>query len=154
MKILLLEDVGSVSYPMTKELNKAGHTVSHARNVHEARALYGQGISGFDCIIADLNVPADGLTVTEYAKTSGGKLAGWVWLEEDGIVRKRGEQPAEEARRPKIEKLPAVIVYSAYLSAWREKHSQDYPDVIFVSKSSGGVAEVMGRVTAVDSELR
>ena len=148
MKILLLEDRGSAAYPMKdmlEELRSEPHEVFLSWSVREARAQFQGGKAGFDCIIADLNVPADGLSPSEFEESQGGQIAGWIWLESEKIVRKKNDA---EPNIPKNN--PAVIVCSGYLNVWRQcRREGDYPDVAFIAKAAGGAARVMERVNAI-----
>lgn len=78
MNILLLEDRGVVAYPLKESLEKNNHTVFLAPNISRAKAYWREKKA--DCIIADLNMPPDGLDEGEAEQTAGGLLTGWIWL--------------------------------------------------------------------------
>jgi CheY-like chemotaxis protein len=145
MKILILEDTGSVLYPMLDELRRQGHHVDYAFDIHEARVLYDNGNGGYACIIADLDVPGD--DPTEFADGNG--FAGWKWLERDKIVL-----PNTQSAAPSLPKQVAVIVYSAYLGLWRKMHHEnDYASdkVRFISKSARGVQTIVKALNEMSS---
>ena len=84
MNILLVEDRGE-SFQYLKELLEAeGHVVLDAFHPNDAQDHWSKRDDGddcrVDCIILDLNMPTDGLTDDEKAKSCGGLLSGWFWF--------------------------------------------------------------------------
>ena len=80
MNILILEDRGSVSSYLEDALINEGHTIFSAFNFNDAQSYWEEKQNEIDCIIADLNMPPDGLKPEEIKNTKGGLLTGWVWL--------------------------------------------------------------------------
>ncbi len=78
MNVLLVEDRGTVAYPLVEALEERGHTVFLAPNI--TRAKYYCEKKKVDCIIVDLNMDPEGLSRAEMNETKGGVLTGWVWL--------------------------------------------------------------------------
>lgn len=92
MKILLIEDNGSVAYPLMEYLDDEGHEVLLADNCAMAQDLWDEG--GINCLIVDLNMAPMGLKPQEIEQTQGGLFTGWVWLKnyvfsKDEAMRKR-----------------------------------------------------------------
>lgn len=149
MKILIVEDSGAVLYPLNDDLEDSGHEVFTAYNVAQARAEWDSGKSDVALLIVDLNIPADKRAqnaVDEKNRTSVIKewheLAGWIWLEQEGLVRK---DKAPEKGSPKI------AVFSAYLDVWRAQgyRESDYLGVKFFSKASGSAENLLDYVQTI-----
>lgn len=104
MKILVLEDKGSTSIYMEDALRNAGHDVESASRVSDAQDIWADG--DIQCIVADLNLPSDGLTDAQKTQTKGGLLTGWIWLANYVF----SENPAFRER---------TIIYSEYLADLR-----------------------------------
>jgi len=78
MNILFLEDQGVVFEYLIEELEEEGHSIFRAENI--PKAIYCWRHETIDCIVADLNMPPDGLTDKQRAETHGSLLSGWIWL--------------------------------------------------------------------------
>ena len=75
MNILLIEDRGSVSSPLTGLLQNLGHKVFDAGTPADADDHWDRRKdSPIHCIIADLNMSNDGLTPDEAETTRTGRL--------------------------------------------------------------------------------
>jgi DNA-binding NarL/FixJ family response regulator len=82
MTILFLEDKGAVTEYVTEALKRLGHVVIEAYDVNDAQSAWEDRVSQpIDCLLVDLNMPADGLTDEEKGRTAAGLLTGWIWLE-------------------------------------------------------------------------
>ena len=83
MNILFLEDRGASESPVNDWLQEEGHHVLDAFNPADAQSIWdNRTVLPIDCIIVDLNMPADGLTDGQKERSHGGVLSGWVWLKD------------------------------------------------------------------------
>ena len=105
MKILILEDRGSVSFYMQEMLESEGHTTIPAFSIPDARTILKN--DGIDCIITDLNMDPWGLSPSQIRETRDGLLTGWIWLRDEVIK----EKPHMKNR---------TIIYSEYGEALRK----------------------------------
>ena len=123
MNILVLEDRGEVSFYLREFLESEGHVVLEAYNPNDAQSHWNvRKKVSVDCIIADLNMPPDGLTDEETASSRNGLLSGWYWLS----GRVFPECPEMRKR---------VIVYSDYLADFkRYVRSEEYAGIRLVAK--------------------
>ena len=80
MKILILENQGSISLLLKAHLTQEGHEVYNAFNVNDARSYWESKEKKIDCIIVDLNMVPAGLTPAEAQATENGLITGWIWL--------------------------------------------------------------------------
>ena len=101
MKILLLEDRGSVSYYMAEALRMNEHEVHDAYNINDAQSEW--ETDEIDCVIVDLNLDPTGLSQKEIEETRGGLLSGWIWLR-DHVLQKNPEMRQR------------TVIYSEYVS--------------------------------------
>ncbi|MGA3333296.1 MAG: hypothetical protein ABSC62_03935 [Terracidiphilus sp.] len=125
MTILFLEDRGSVSVSITEMLEQKGYDVLSAYNINDAQSVWeARGKVPIDCLIIDLNMPADGLSVDEQKLTKGGLLTGWIWLQEHVFK----EQPQMKAK---------TVIFSEYLNVFRTNITEsEYVGVITIPKSA------------------
>jgi DNA-binding response OmpR family regulator len=70
MRVLVLEDQGTASNYLIKYISeKARHTPVLARSIKDGKSILEESLKPkepkFDCIVADINMPADGLTTGE-----------------------------------------------------------------------------------------
>ena len=122
MKILVLDDRGSVNVHVAGMLEDEGHIVIRAFNCNDAESYWKK----CDCLIVDLNLPTDGLSEDQIVHTRGGLLTGWVWLKTHVLSHK-----PEIAER--------TIIFSEYIANLREVVSTtEIGDVILISKRSPG----------------
>lgn len=104
MNILVLEDRGSVAFYMREKLESLGHVVLTAHNVNDAQSHWiRRGNIPIHCLVVDLNMPTEGLTLEQEKRAKGGLLTGWVWLT-DVVFH---EEPSMKLQ---------IIIYSDYLS--------------------------------------
>ena len=152
MKILVVEDRGSVLYPLLIELEKLGHDVLTALDVAQARAVWNGGNSDIACIIVDTNIPADRRakdTIEEKNRNSVNKewhaLAGWIWLEQEGLVGRI---------TPMATGVPKVIIYSAFLDDWHAQgcRENDYPHIRFFRKGPDTAQNLLDHVKAIAAQ--
>ena len=102
MNILLLEDRGSILDEITQYLRDCGHNVFGCCGIYEADyAWEGQKV---DCVIVDLAMRTEGLTLDEQAQSHKGYFTGWVWLA--SRVLKRPDFPGRS------------IVFSAFIDSF------------------------------------
>jgi hypothetical protein len=102
MNILILENEGSASFYMIEGLKDKGHIILDAANIYDAQDHWeNREKVPINCMIVDLNMPADGLSDGEIKKVEKGQLAGWVWLQE----RIFKEEPSMRQK---------VIIYTAF----------------------------------------
>jgi hypothetical protein len=125
MRILFLEDRGSVSVYITEKLKLDGHDVISAFDINDAQSVWERrGEEPIDCMIIDLNMRADGLKDHEMQQTMGGILTGWIWLRE--YVFK--DQPDMRKR---------TLIFSDYLDLFRKGVAEsEYKEVITIPKSA------------------
>jgi CheY-like chemotaxis protein len=147
MNILIVEDRGAVLYPLTDMMESLGHEVLRAFNVAQARALWNGGKNNIACLIVDLNIPADlsaNQEIEDKVRKSGNTqwqaIAGWIWLEQEGLV---GKSSAPD--RPKI------IVFSGYLDVLRTTSFDEnaYPGIKFVRKGPGAAQNLRDCIRAI-----
>lgn len=101
MKILILEDRGSVSFYLEKIFTEKGYSVFLAYTIYEA--MYYFENNDINCIICDLNLSPEGLTPNEITKTKDGLFSGWVWIQNYVIND-----------RPNFRKK--IVIYSDYIN--------------------------------------
>lgn len=125
MRILFIEDRGSVSVPVTETLELDGYEVISAYDINDAQSAWeNREVEPIDCLIIDLNMPADGLTDDQKKQTFGGLLTGWIWLR-DYIFK---DYPDMRKR---------TVILSDYLSIFREKVLENqYLGVVTIPKSA------------------
>lgn len=147
MRILVVEDRGTVLYPLEDALNSRGHEVLTAFGVAQARDVWNSEKDKVGCIIVDLNIPADMRSkeaIDKRNKNSINKewheLAGWIWLEEEGLVEKMAP-PAK----------PTVIIYSGYLDVWQAQgcRENEYPNVKFFRKGPGAAQDLLDHLRMI-----
>ncbi len=123
MKILLVEDLGSVSEYLVEALREQGHEVLEAGDIDDARSFWEDEGETIDCLIVDLNMDPAGLDDTEIEATRGGLLTGWVWL-----TRHVFADDPDMRRR--------TIIYTDYLGKLEEHVKEaDLAKVFRVAKS-------------------
>jgi hypothetical protein len=106
MKILFLEDQGSVEQYVTPLLEDNGHKVFVAGNIADADTYLENNI--IDCLIIDLNLNNNGLPPKYISDTQLGIITGWIWLSK--IVF------------PKHDNLRnATIIYTDYLDVLKKE---------------------------------
>ena len=141
MKILLVEDSGSVAYPLTEYLEGEGHKVLVADNCAMSQDFWDEG--GIDCLIVDLNMEPNGLNSEEIKKTRGGLFTGWEWLSNYVF-------PKNEAMRKK------TIILTAYDKEFKEIiPSGARTGVKVISKKTGQgnvYEEILSFVKAIGKE--
>lgn len=125
MTILFLEDRGSVSVPLTEKLELDGYNVISAYDINDAQSVWeNRKEMPIDCLIIDLNMPADGLSEDEQKQTNGGLQTGWIWLREY-VFKDHAEMKAR------------TVIFSDYLNPFREKVKEsEYEGVITIPKSA------------------
>lgn len=130
MKILILEDRGSVFEPFREVLEDAGHEVLKALEVSEAKDLYWKN-KDIDWFIIDLYVPPTGLQKDELPKTDGGLLSGWIWVKNYLLKDK-----------PDIRNR--IIIFSDYTKIFKEKVPVDERlNLQIFNKSLSSIKEVI-----------
>ena len=149
MKILTLEDRGSVSFYMSEALSELGHIVMEADTIGEAEEMWNAG--EIDCLIVDLNMSPSGLKPEEQALTEGGVLSGWIWLK--FYVYKTCKTLRHISS---VEMKRRTIIYSEYLDQLRMKvPSKELRGIILIPKRGGeGAAELIRQVRAVASMIK
>lgn len=105
MKILIVEDRGSVAIQMKHVLEQRGHEVLKAVSINDAQSFWEAG--SIDCLIVDLNMSPVGLEPAEIKETKSGLLTGWVWLKQ----RVYSDNPAMKQ---------CTIIYTEYLDSLEE----------------------------------
>ena len=141
MKILHLENRGSVSVPMADYFADTEHTYLSAYNVCQANTLFRE--NKIDCLIIDLNLGTDCLTEEEAEKTKNGLLTGWIWLT-NYIFKEHSELRGR------------TIIYSEYLDALRhETNADDLEDLILISKneSTSSAEHVLKAINKIKKNL-
>jgi hypothetical protein len=130
MRVLILEDRGSVFNYMAEALGNEGHTVITALSISDAKSAF--SIGNIDCIICDINMSMDGLTTEEKKQTFAGLLSGWVWLKHYVINK-----------NPEMRKR--IIIYTDYLSDLKLKvPDEELAGITLIAKRSGdGSAELL-----------
>jgi hypothetical protein len=144
MKILMLEDRGSVSYYMEKALKKNGHAVFSTSTISEAQDFL-EDEDQIDCIIVDLNMSPEGLEGNEIEKTDYGLLTGWVWLTERIFKNKKYEGIKG-----------STIIYSDYVDFLKLNVQEDLLKGIHLIPKSGnliGANEVLDCVKEISDRL-
>jgi len=143
MRILVVEDRGAVLYPLEDALRSLGHELLTAFGVAQARDVWNSEKDNVDCIIVDLNIPADARAkeaIDEKNRISHNKewheLAGWIWLEQEGFVQKKTSL---------AKGAPTVIIYSGYLDVWQKLgcRDSDYPSVKCFRKGPGAATNLL-----------
>jgi DNA-binding NarL/FixJ family response regulator len=142
MSVLLLEDRGAVSGPLTDVLVEKGFDVVSAFGVSDAQTAWSQrNDKPIDCLIVDLNMSPHGLSEEEYRKTRSGLLTGWVWLANYVFI----DEPKMKSR---------TIVFSDYLEDFiRVVDAQDREGVLLVSKRFESVEKLLRRLREVEKSL-
>jgi len=130
MKILVLEDRGSVISQVAATLRDRDHLVSDVLSINDAKEEWDNHKNEIDCLIVDLNMRNDGLTEEEASMTKGGLLTGWVWLK--NYVYK--DRPDLKTR---------TIIYTEYLDELRAKVSEAELDGIRCVKKGADSAEMV-----------
>jgi CheY-like chemotaxis protein len=137
MKILLLEDNGSVAYPLIESLEENGHEVFLATNII--------GAGGYleskkpDCLIVDLNMEPKGLTEEDVKQTQGGLFTGWIWLKNYVFAK---DKSARER----------TIILTAYYDNFKKEFSEEIGQVKIISKEfgeGGGYESILSNVNAI-----
>ena len=125
MRILFLEDRGSVSEPITGKLKQDGYDVISAYDINDAQSVWeNRGKRPIDCLIIDLNMPADGLSDHEKEDTKGGLLTGWIWLREH-VFKDDADMKAK------------TVIFSEYLNVFRmHVPESEYEGVVTIPKSA------------------
>jgi CheY-like chemotaxis protein len=123
MTILFLEDRGSVSIHITEKLEQDGYDVVSAYNINDAQSAWeSRKEKPIDCLIVDLNMPADGLSGREKEETKGGLLTGWIWLREHVFK----EDPDTKTK---------TVIFSEYLDLFRmHVLESEYEGVVTIPK--------------------
>jgi CheY-like chemotaxis protein len=125
MKILIVEDRGAVAIPMRDVLAKEGHDVTAIYSTLAAEERIAN--EGVDCLIVDLNMPANGLSVVERQSTVGAVLTGWIWLRERVF-----------SKRPELK--DKTIIYSEYMDSLEKNVSaQDLKGIYRVRRRGSEV---------------
>ncbi len=141
MNVLLVEDRGASEYYVSEWLRQEGHTVFDAFNPADAQSIWEERENvPIHCIILDLNMPSDGLTMDQKNRSEGGVLCGWVWLEDNVL------SVAPQMRNH-------IIIYSDYIPILKDKiASERYKDISLFSKRrrSGSAKEVTARIHKID----
>lgn len=140
MKILTLDDRGDFIYPLIEWLEKDGHEVTDAATIGEAEdALREAG--PFDCIVVDLNMPTDGLSLAEDAASAGGVLSGWKWLENHVL-----------ASNPSMRS--STVILSAYLDLFQKLVTprSKYSGVHLVAKGGESAVELRSVLAQIKQE--
>ncbi len=140
MNIIFLEDRGTVSYYLSKNLESSGHTVFEAFSVPDARTYWED--EDIHCIIVDLNLSPDGLTEEERARTREGLLSGWIWVKEYVL-------------REKPEMRDRIIIYSEYLSQLKTLDTdEDFKEIKKIGKqgSESPVQELLDAVELISQK--
>lgn len=104
MKILLIEDRGSVSFYLKALIEQDGDEVIEAYSILDAQSCLEK--NKIDCIILDLNLDAFGLTELEERQTENGTITGWIWL--NNYVLNKNPEMQER-----------TIIYSDYVNVLR-----------------------------------
>jgi CheY-like chemotaxis protein len=139
MKIILLEDQGSVLYSLKRTLQRCGHTVFEAPTLLDAASYWKN--ERIDCIIAALNLNPKGLEEDDIKATNGGVLTGWIWLKKYVLTR-------NESMKHRI------IIYSDYLEHLNRTVKKKELNGIALIKKKGSGSPVKKLLDAVDSVER
>ena len=107
MRILIVEDM-EVATQIKTSLENEGHEVDSIPCPIAAPDFKDENPE-YDCLIVDLHMPPDGLTVEQLHDTRGAMLTGWVWL-----------QNYVFPFRPEL--VNHTIIYSAYLNVLEEEN--------------------------------
>ena len=131
MKVLLLEDAGSVYFELLEHLSEV-HFVSEvlaAYQVSEAMDKFENEEPDF--MIVDLNVSSSGLKREEVDASEGGRLSGWLWL-------KNYVFPQSEEWRDK------VIIYSEYIRILKNNvQKKEYKGLKLLTKKNYSIEDVL-----------
>jgi len=140
VQILVLEDRGTVAEYLEETLREAGHIVHSCFNVLDARSALSDSI---DCLIIDLNMPAEGLTKEQIAQTNAGMFTGWIWLRDEVYSNK-----------PALRE--ATIIYSDYLTQFRKEEQmkeEDVTGVTMIGKRDGnGAKKLLAAVATIEAK--
>lgn len=118
MKILLLEDRGSVSLSLENNLKKT-NKIFPAFSIYDANDKFNK--NDIDCIILDLNLDPNGLSDKDKEETNYGVITGWVWFERY-VLKKY----------PNFKKR--VIIYSDYIEQLDESKFLSHNSVMKIPK--------------------
>ena len=140
MKILVLEDGGTVSHGLVAALQAEGHSVSEAGWVYDAISHWTR--ERHDCLIVDLNMVTNGLKPEEAEKTYGGLLTGWKWLLHYVF-------PTDETLKER------TLIYTRYFKEFQEYVPEDErAGVAVISKNADhAAAQVLGFVRKIARDL-
>lgn len=133
MTILFLEDKGSVTEYVMEMLERDGHhRVIEAYDINDAQSAWEDRVQRpIDCLIIDLNMPADGLSKVEEAATAAGLLTGWIWLT-DYVFK---DAPRMKAR---------TIIFSDYLGEFKSRVlEQEYAGITIIPKGSANPIDAL-----------
>lgn len=142
MKILFLENRGSVSHYMEMLLEKEGHTVLSALDVSDAIGHW-QENEDIECLIVDLNVPPRGLNEAQQKDSKSGLLAGWIWLR-DYVLKEKPEMYEQ------------IIIYTDYLDELKAFTSEDELKGIYLVRKRPGSSpaeEVLAHVKVISRHI-
>lgn len=141
MKILLLEDQGTVSYYLQEALEKKGHDVLHALTINDALSYWEE--ENIDCLIVDLNMISYGLKPKEIKQTLDGVLTGWIWLHNYIFIK----NPSMRYQ---------TIIYTEFISEFKENVSEKEREGIYVIPKRGAkepVKQLMQFVEAIAKKV-
>ena len=93
MRILYLEDSGDDTNKILDLLVSHGYQVDTAYSIYEARDFISKNT--YDCLIIDINLSPDGLTIEQKKNIKGGVLTGWVWFQDE--IMKKNNPLSEKA---------------------------------------------------------
>lgn len=105
MKILILEDRGSVALMMKAVLEQRLHEVLSTASIIDAQSYWES--EPIDCLIVDFCISSDGLKPAENWEARSNLLTGWVWLKH----RVYSTNPSMKQR---------TIIYTEYLDSLEE----------------------------------
>ncbi len=138
MKILFLENRGSVSHYMEMLLEAEDHTVLSAFDVSDAIGQWEEN-EGIECLIVDLNVPPRGLSDEQQRDSKFGLLAGWIWLR-DYVLKEKPEMHEQ------------IIIYTDYLDNLKAFSNEDELKSIYLVRKRPGSSpaeKVLAHVKAI-----
>jgi len=122
MAILFLEDNASTFMDKKEWLAKAGFDVIACTRIDQANERLQERMNDIECIITDLNMPANWLPKEYQLETDGATMSGWVWL----------------YRQVYPQKLIPTVVYSEFAKSLKKRL-----ETLDASTEEAGIASQM-----------